>query len=230
MNSLFSRHRWMQVMWGILLFVAGTITIVFTATSEEGADAVGLALSISLAVVLFAYGLTILFTTFLEMKNKMFKVELIFGAIIVAVAMVFVLKFDIVKNLIVLFAAINLLSFGIVFVVRAILCFTQKIRPVWRIFCIIFGVAFIACGVLAIIFEDKCLEICYFVIGALLIIAAIGQIVLAIKESMNKAKAQKPVPVTESAPKAQEPVKEEVKVVDYTEPAEEVKAIEDKSE
>ena len=230
MNTLFNKHRWMQVMWGILLFVAGAITIIFTATSEEGADAVGLALSISLAVVLFAYGLTILFTTFLEMKNKLFKPELIFGAIILAVAMVFVLKFSIVKDLIVIFAAINLIAFGGVFAVRAILCFTQKIRPVWRVFCIIFAVVFIACGVLAIVFENKCLEICYFVIGALLVLAGIGQIVLAVKESLNKAKLAKPVPVNEPdpAPK-EEPVKTEVKVVDYTaQEPEEIKEIENK--
>jgi len=202
MNSLFNKHRWMQVMWGILLFVAGTITIIFTATSEEGADSVGLVLSICLAVVLFSYGLTILFTSFLEMKDKMFKAELVFGSIILAFAVVFCLKFEKVKDLIVLFAAINLLCFGVVFAVRAILCFTQKIRPVWRVFCIIFATVFIACGVLAIVFENDCLKICYFVIGALLVFTGITETILAIKESIKKAKSQQPIIIKQEAPKA----------------------------
>ena len=65
MTSLFNKHRWMQVMWGILLAVAGIITIVFTATSSNGASESVLVLSVSIAIILFAYGFAILFTTFL---------------------------------------------------------------------------------------------------------------------------------------------------------------------
>ncbi len=81
----------MQVVWGILLFVAGAITLIFAFSnnSEDSNTNVSLVLSISLAIVLFAYGLTIIFSSFLELKDGFFKYEIILGAFIVAIGIVF---------------------------------------------------------------------------------------------------------------------------------------------
>ena len=54
-----------------MLFVAGAITIIF-AVANKGED-VDIALGIAIAVVLFAYGLTVVFSSFLELKDQRIK-------------------------------------------------------------------------------------------------------------------------------------------------------------
>ncbi len=183
MNSLFQKHRWMQVMWGILLFVAGAITIIYTFANEDGD--VSLVLSVALAIVLFAYGFTIVFSSFLELKDKFFKYEILIGAFIVAVGVVFVMNIDLLKDIIVSLIAASLLTFGAAFTARTIMAFVKKLKVWWIGMCIALAVLFIAAGVLCLIFRDKVVDICYLVLGGVLILVGGGEIWLTIKRAME---------------------------------------------
>lgn len=186
MNSLFQKHRWMQVMWGILLFVAGAITIIYTFANGDKEDSnVSLVLSIALAIVLFAYGFTIIFSSFLELKDKFFKYEILIGAFIVAVGIVFVLNIELLKNIIVSLIAASLLTFGAVFLARTIIAFAKKLKVWWIGLCIALAVLFIAGGVLCLIFRSDVVDYCYVVLGVVLIIVGGGEIWLTIKRAME---------------------------------------------
>lgn len=213
MNSIFNKHRWMQVMWGILLFVAGAITIIFAATNE-GAN-VSLALSIAIAIVLFAYGLTIVFSSFLELKDGFFKYELIIGAFVIAVGIVFCMNIDLLKDIIVSTISASLLVFGTVFAARAIMAFVTKLKVWWIGLCIAISVLLIAGGVLCLIFKEDVVNICYLVLGVVLMIVGIIEIYITIKRAIEansigiEHKERKTKNKTKKAPK-QEPKKEEV--------------------
>ena len=187
MNSLFNKHRWMQVMWGILLFVAGAITIIYT-FANKGSDEetnVSLVLSISLAIVLFAYGFTIVFSSFLELKDKFYKYEIIIGAFIVAVGIVFVMNIDLLKDIIVSLIAASMLVFGATFIARTILAFAKKMKVWWMGLCIAFAVLFVAAGVLCLIFKDDVTEICYLVLGGVLVVVGAIEIYITIKRAIE---------------------------------------------
>ena len=183
MNSLFNKHRWMQVMWGILLFVAGAITIIYT-FANEGAN-VSLVLSISIAIVLFAYGFTIVFSSFLELKDGFYKYEIIIGAFIVAVGIVFVMNIDLLTDIIVSLISASLLTFGTTFVARAVMAFAKKMKVWWMSLCIIFAVLFIAAGVLCLIFKDKVVDVCYLVLGGILVVVGCIEIYITIKRAIE---------------------------------------------
>ena len=186
MNSLFQKHRWMQVMWGILLFVAGAITIIYTFANMDQEDTnVSLVLSIALAIVLFAYGFTIIFSSFLELKDKFFKYEILIGAFIIAVGIVFVIKIKLLEEIIVSLIAASLLTFGTVFAVRTIVAFVRKLKVWWIGLCIALAVLFIAGGVLCLIFRNDVVEVSYVVLGGVLIIVGGGEIWLTIKRAME---------------------------------------------
>lgn len=183
MNSLFNKHRWMQVMWGILLLVAGAITIIYT-FANEGAN-VSLVLSVSIAIVLFAYGFTIVFSSFLELKDGFFKYEIIIGAFIIAVGIVFVMNIDLLTGVIVNLIAASLLTFGAAFAARSIIAFVKKLKVWWLGLCIAFAVLFVAAGVLCLIFSDKVVNACYLVLGGILVIVGCIEIYITIKRAIE---------------------------------------------
>lgn len=183
MNSLFTKHRWMQVVWGILLFVAGAITIIF-AVNGENTD-VSLVLSIAVAIILFAYGLVILFSSFLELKDGFFKYELIIGGFVIAIGIVFCLNTEVLKDIIVNTVAISLLVFGVIFGVRVALAFIGKKRVWWVWLAIVLATLFIAAGILCLIFADKVVNICYFVLGGILIIVGIIELYITVKRAIE---------------------------------------------
>jgi len=186
MNSLFNKHRWMQVMWGILLFVAGAVTIIFAATNEG--DNVSLALSIALAVVLFAYGLTIIFSSFLELRQSFFKYEIIIGAFVVAIGIVFCLNVKVISEILVNTIAACLLTFGAAFAARAIIAFVSKLKVWWKPLCIALAVLFVAAGVLCLVFADRVTNICFIVFGAVLVIVGVIEVYMAIKRAVESSK------------------------------------------
>ena len=244
MNSLFNKHRWMQVMWGILLFVAGAITIIYTFANKGDEETnVSLVLSISLAIVLFAYGFTIVFSSFLELKDKFYKYEIIIGAFIVAVGIVFVMNIDLLKEIIVNLIASSLLVFGATFVARTILAFAKKMKVWWMGLSIAFAVLFVAAGVLCLIFKDEVVDVCYLVLGGVLVIVGGIEIYITIKRAIEgnsigieqkqevkdepkKDKKEKKNKKDKHAPK-EEPVKPAADVFEneVSEEAEEPKAI-----
>lgn len=186
MNSLFNKHRWMQLMWGILLFVAGAVTIIF-AVSNEGAN-VSLALSIAIALILFAYGFTIVFSSFLELKDGFFKYEIIIGAFVIAVGIVFCLNISLLQDIIVSLIASSLLVFGTVFAARVVMAFVKKMKVWWMGLCIVIAVLFLAAGVLCLVFRKDVVNICYFVLGAILVIVGIIEIYITIKRAIEANK------------------------------------------
>lgn len=183
MNSLFQKHKWLQVVWGIMLFVAGAITIIF-AVANKGED-VDIALGIAIAVVLFAYGLTVVFSSFLELKDKFFKYEIIIGAFVIAAGVVFSINYKVISNIIVNTISISLLTFGVIFIARAIVSACLKQKVWWMPLCITFAIIFVAGGVLCIIFQDKILNVCYIILGAILAIVGIIQIYISVRRAIE---------------------------------------------
>ncbi len=173
-------------MWGVLLIAAGGITILFASLNEQ--DKVSLAFSISIAIVLFAYGLTVLFSSFLEIREQFFKLELIIGTLIIAGGVVFCLNIDLVEDILVSLIASTLLTFGAVFLVRGIIVNATKLKVWWVPICYIFGVLFVAAGVLALIFKDKCVTVCYIALGAILVLLGAVEVYVAIKRSIELTK------------------------------------------
>ena len=95
------------------------------------------------------------------------------------------MNIDLLKGIIVSLIASSLLTFGAVFVARTILAFAKKLKVWWIGLCIALAVLFIAAGVLCLIFRDKVVDICYLVLGGVLIIVGAGEIWLTIKRAME---------------------------------------------
>lgn len=183
MNSLFTKHRWMQVVWGILLFVAGAITIIF-AVNDENTD-VSLVLSIAVAIILFAYGMVIIFSSFLELKDGFFKYELIIGGFIIAIGIVFCMNTEVLKNIIVNTVAISLLVFGAIFGARAAVVLIGKKKVWWIWLAVTLAVLFIAGGILCLIFSEKVVNVCYFALGGILIVVGIIELYITVKRALE---------------------------------------------
>ena len=178
MNNLFQRYKWMGILLGVLLIIAGIATIVFGIINQSQ---VGLILSIIIAVILFIIGGLYLIAGCMVPLSNFFTALFLYGAIAIAIGVVLLINTSIVPLVMVYTLSIVLLALGVVYLIRAIMGIVYKSSPAWITFCFIFAVLGITLGVLSLIFKENVLMIIYIVIGSVLVISGIAQIAVTAK-------------------------------------------------
>ena len=177
MKTLFSKHKWMQLIYGLLLAVAGVLIIVAAVNDKEQ---VSKWLSIIVAISLFIYAAALLFTGVFSLKKKYFDITFVYAVLFVSIGVCLLCNQEMIGSFITIFVATLLTAIGVVEIGEATSMIFFK-RPVF--FVVLFyllGAAFITLGVLAYCFQEEVQQIVYVGIGILMCLTAVLELALGV--------------------------------------------------
>lgn len=177
MKTLFAKYKWMQLIYGLLLAVAGVLIIVAAVNDKEQ---VSKWLSIIVAISLFIYAAALLFTGVFSLKKKYFDITFVYAVLFVSVGVCLLCNQEMIGSFITIFVATLLTAIGVVEIGEATSMIFFK-RPVF--FVVLFyllGAAFITLGVLAYCFQEEVQQIVYVGIGILMCLTAVLELALGV--------------------------------------------------
>jgi len=186
MKNIFKRYAWLKLVEGILLALVGILIAIF-----GGIDPIsfGRAVSIVVAVFLFVDGTLFFGAAIADGKSK-FSVNIITGAILIAIGVVLCLNQININDFLPYFVASVLLAIGGGELIKGIVQIIHRERARWFLLNFLIAAASIALGALCIIFINEAVRnIIYIIIGISIVVVASAEIVLAIlaiKENRRK--------------------------------------------
>ena len=187
MKTLFSKHKWMQLVYGGLLLVAGILVIVIALNNPKD---ISVWLSIVVAVALFIYAAALMFSGIFSLKDKYFDVVFLYAVAFVAIGVTLLFKTDVIGSFITVFIASLLCAAGLVEIGQASAMIYFKKPKFFIALFFILGAAFITLGVLAFCFQNNVQQIVYVASGVILVIAALAELAIGthsiFKDRKNK--------------------------------------------
>ena len=192
MNTLFAKHKWLQIIYGALFLVAGVFVIIVSLT---GTGDLSTWLSIICAIALFIFGgCSIMAGVFLLEKN-LFSPLFIYGALSIAIGVVLCAKTDFIINVIVVFIGVLFLTFGAVECGEAAAMIFFKRNKFFIALFFIFAAILITAGVLVLVFQENATlqKIVYVGIGGILALIGVFEIILGVKAVFDSKKADKEI-------------------------------------
>lgn len=175
MKTLFSKHKWMQLIYGLLLATAGILIIVFAINDK---DNISKWLSIVVAIALFIYAAALLFSGVFSLKKKLFDIAFLYSVFCVAMGVVLLCNTEMIGKFITIFVATLLCGMGVVEIGEATAMIFFKRPVVFIVIFYILGAAFITLGVLSFSFQENVEQIIYIAVGGILILSALVEITL----------------------------------------------------
>ena len=179
MGNLFKRYKWMQLFLGILLIVAGIVTIVI---SFINMGILSTTLSIIIAVVLFAFGGLILLSTFLEDKGNNYSTAIIYASLLIALGVILCIRNTLIQEVILYLVAVFCIAFGASQIIRGIIAIKYHAKPIVIILCFLLGAIGITLGIVSLCCQGTMMQIIYILVGALFIISGLVETIYGIKE------------------------------------------------
>ena len=226
MKSLFTKYKWMQLVYGTLMLIAGIMVIVFAIQDKNN---ITKWLSIVVSITLFAYAFALVITGIftLQTRKRVFDPAFIFASIFIAVGVLLLIKYPIIGEFITIFVATLLVSMGGVSLINGFLLVLYKKKIRWMVLFFSISAICITLGVLAFVFKEEATPIIYIGLGIAMAITGVIQIIIgtailreenkkerAAKKSNSKKKAIK-AKVSEPAPIEKEK-QEEPKAISTT--------------
>ncbi len=157
-NSVSTKNKWVQVVGGILLAVAGLVFFILAIVLEPAepgsyeASALEWILGALIGAVCLVYGLLMIIGNVLGNKDKKFPMELVTGSLIIAIGAVFAAVVPhIIGDSLTWFVGAFLALIGLCLVIRSVYLLIRKIKIGWFLLFLICGVVVLAAGVLAIV-------------------------------------------------------------------------------
>ena len=187
MKTLFSKHQWMQIVYGALLLVAGTMVII---VSINNVNNISQWLSIIIAISLFIYASALLFTGIFSLQARVFDIALLYAIVFIAIGVVLVVKWELIGQFITVLIATILCAAGLVEIGQATAMVFFHKNKFLIVLHYILAAVFIALGVLAFSYQTQVQQIAYISCGIILILGAIVELILGFR-SLIKRKSDK---------------------------------------
>ena len=212
MNALFLKHKWLQIIYGALLLVAGILIIVMSINQPES---ITIWISVIFAIGLFIFGACSIMAGVFTLEKKFFNSLFIVGSLSIAFGVVLCTlaagkDTDLMGNLIKVFFSVMLLAMGAVECGEAAaMIYFKRSKFAIAIFFVL-GAIFIAAGVLTLIFWDNIIKVVYAILGGLIALLGLFEMVVGVISFIGAKKAEKEVDdlVKEAEQKTQEENKE----------------------
>ena len=226
MKSLFTKYVWLQLILSILLLFGGALIIAFGIMGKD--EILVDALNIIAAVILFLFGTFAILATLVFEQNKIFTNGLLYGSACIALGVFLCMREFVLLNYLVILLAIFFIVIGAIELIKGIIFVAKKEKNVPQIVIAFVAAAiFIAGGILALIFRDK-VRIAFCIVGGVLLFAGgVWELFLGIKAmiAISKSRPSKKVArrankqetMPEPVKEEEEPKKQEIKELDYTE-------------
>lgn len=212
MNALFLKHKWLQIIYGALLLVAGILIIVMSINQPAS---ITIWISVIFAIGLFIFGACSIMAGVFTLEKKFFNSLFIVGSLSIAFGVVLCTlaagkDTDLMGNLIKVFFSVMLLAMGAVECGEAAaMIYFKRSKFAIAIFFVL-GALFITAGVLTLIFWDNIIKVVYAILGGLIALLGLFEMVVGVISFIGAKKAEKEVDdlVKEAEQKAQEDNKE----------------------
>ena len=210
MKTLFSKHRWMQIVFGGLFIVAGALlTIIALAALKEDSNLKpDVWLSVVLASVAFIFGLVAIVSGIFSLEEKKFSSLFPLGAISIALGVVLVYKPSLIGEYAMILIGAFILAFAAITVAEAVAMIFFKAKKFWIVFFFVIGALLVVGGVMSIVFAADIKAFIYVGLGIAMaafgIVEIISGIRVAIKGRKEKALEEpKEEPVVDVIPEEQ---------------------------
>lgn len=177
MKTLFSQHKWMQIIYGLILITSGILVIVISLNSKES---VSQWLSIVVAISLFIYAAALMFTGIFSLKKSFFDLAFIYAVLFVAIGVTLIARPLVLGSFLTIFIATALCAAGVVEMGEATAMVFFKRPAFFIVLFYVIGTVLIALGVLAFSFQEQVETIMYVAAGAILALAGASQLILGI--------------------------------------------------
>ena len=118
MKNIVFKNRWVQIVFGSLLLVAGVLTLVFAIVNNQNLTS---AISIIVAVCSFILGIIYIVSSFVSETTALFPGSLFFGSLFIALGILLCVDTAILGTAICYLAGALLLTYGVVNLVKAII-------------------------------------------------------------------------------------------------------------
>lgn len=195
MKTLYSKHKWMQIIFGALLLAAGIAIIVVSVTKP---DTVTEWLSVILAIGTFIFGATLIFSAIFGLNDHYFDIALLFAALFIAIGVVLCVQRTLIGDVIIYFVGALLITFGVIGLGQSVAMIFFKRRKLAIALFFIAGALILTLGVLALCFPDQTKKIVYICVGVILAVFGIIEIIFGIISTTKKNKDNKPEEVEEN--------------------------------
>jgi len=198
MKALFMKHKWMEIVYGALLVVAGILAVLVVLNNEN--EEISKWLSIVLAVTLFTYSITVLLTGFLTMNKRIFDITFLYAVAFIAVGVCLLIKTDLLGQFLLVFLATCLIGMAVVLVLQGVVVIVLKLKDglLAPILIFILAAILLTGGILSFVFEQDVTRGVYMGLGGLIILLGViemikGIILITRKEDKEKKVVDAPV-------------------------------------
>ena len=195
MNTLFAKHKWLQIIYGALLLVAGILIIVMSINNPEN---ITIWISVIFAIGLFIFGACSIMAGVFSLEKKFFNSLFIVGSLSVAFGVVLCTlaagkDTDLMGKLIKVFFSVMLLAMGAVECGEAAaMIYFKRSKFAIAIFFIL-GALFIAAGVLTLIFWENIIKVVYAILGGVIAVIGLFEVVVGTLSFIGAKKADKEI-------------------------------------
>ena len=195
MNTLFAKHKWLQIIYGALLLVAGILIIVMSINNPEN---ITIWISVIFAIGLFIFGACSIMAGVFSLEKKFFNSLFIVGSLSIAFGVVLCTlaagkDTDLMGNLIKVFFSVMLLAMGAVECGEAAaMIYFKRSKFAIAIFFIL-GALFIAAGVLTLIFWENIIKVVYAILGGVIAVIGLFEVVVGTLSFIGAKKADKEI-------------------------------------
>ena len=192
MNTLFAKHKWLQIIYGALFLVAGVFVIIVSLT---GTGDLSTWLSIICAIALFIFGGCSIMAGVFLLEKKLFSPLFIYGALSIAIGVVLCANTEFIISVIIVFIGVLFLTFGAIECGEAAAMIYFKRNKFFIALFFIFAAILITAGVLVLVFRenDTLKQIVYVGIGGILALIGAFEVILGIKAALDSKKADKEI-------------------------------------
>lgn len=190
METVFTRHKWMQLIYGILLLVAGVLITIFAIIDK---DNVAKTLSVILAIGFFILGACFIFSGILSLRTRLFDSIMVVGAFSIAIGVILCVQSEsLLKDIIVIFVGALLLAGGAVYIGKASAGLVFKIKKGYVVLFFVLAAILITLGILALCYQSTAVQVIYIILGIVIALGGILEIVLGAKalHAIRKAKKE----------------------------------------
>ena len=183
MKNLFQRFKWMGILLGILLILAGIGIIVLGILSP---DKVNLILSITIAVICFIIGIIYIVAGVMVPLSEFYSSLYLYGAFAIAIGIILLVHQDLSSEILIYTISVVLITLGVVYIVRGILYLVNKLKLIQIILAFVVGGVALTLGIIALIFRGQMLQVIYVMAGAFMVLSGILQLIDSAKGKSNK--------------------------------------------
>lgn len=185
METLLSKHKWIRLLLGIAILLAGVAVIIL---AVMGVNAISTIVSVIIAVLCFLYGGILIIATLVKNPRTPFQVEVLVGAIFIGIGITLCIPqvINSLEQCLMYLIGFSLISLGAVALIKAIIIMCYKDPVTNWIFTLIAGALILTGGILLVIFRNKVIQANNIILGSLIVVLGIFEIITYAKIARKK--------------------------------------------